>query len=276
MGGHMGRDAVSDLVRTLCNRHEFLVALRVAPREKRTLVETLGVSRSTVDRALRELEAEGLVKRTERGYRLTAAGHLAATLTDAMLSATSDLHAAAEPLRAASPDAPLDLRLVSGATATEETERVRSQRLSSVLDLLMEASRAYILAPVISRPRSFDRVCEAVLDADTDVEMVFEASLAEQLLPPNVDRVAAMIENGFTPLVTTGVPFGLVLGETADGWETHLVTYGDDGDLRGVVSNDTPAAAAWAWETYQRFRDDAHDVTEPLRRETRERPVASE
>jgi len=70
--------------------------------------------------------------------------------------------------------------------------------------------------------------------------------------------------------------FGLVLGETADGWETHLVTYGDDGDLRGVVSNDTPAAAAWAWETYQRFRDDAHDVTEPLRRETRERPVASE
>lgn len=274
----MGRDAVSDLVRTLCNRHEFLVALRVAPREKRTLVETLGVSRSTVDRALRELEAEGLVERTERGYRLTAAGRLAASLTDAILSATSDLHAVAEPLRAASPDAPLDLRLVSGATAAEATERVRSRPLSPVMDLLTDASRVYVLAPVISRPGSFDRVCEAVLDADTDVEMVFEASLAEELLPPNRDRVAAMVRTGFTPLVTTGVPFGLVLGETADGWETHVVTYGDDGDLRGVVSNDTPAAAAWAWETYQRYRVDAVDVTETFRNEAdgEERRVASE
>ena len=272
----MGRDAVSDLVRTLCNRHEFLVALRVAPREKRTLVETLGVSRSTVDRALRELEAEGLVERTERGYRLTAAGRLADTLTDAILSATSDLHAAAEPLRAASPDAPLDLRLVSGATATEATEHVRRQPLSPVLDLLMEASQVYILAPVISRPGSFDSVCEAVLDAGTTVEMVFEASLAEQLFPPNADRVATMVEDGFTPLVTTDVPFGLVLGETPDGWETHLVTYGGDGDLRGVVSNDAPAAAAWAWETYQRYYAGADDVTESLRNETRERPVASE
>ena len=274
----MGRDAVSDLVRTLCNRHEFLVALRVAPREKRSRVETLGVSRSTIDRALRELETEGLVERTERGYRLTAAGRLAASLTDAMLSATSDLHAVAEPLRATSADAPVDLRLVSGATAAEATERVRSRPLTPVLDLLKDASRVYVLAPVISRPGSFDRVREAVLDAGTDVEMVFEASLAEQLLPPNADRVARMVGKGFTPLVTTGVPFGLVLGETDDGWETHVVTYGDDGDLRGVVSNDTPAAAAWAWETFQRYRADAVDVTESFREgaDGEEPPVASE
>ncbi|NHN46723.1 GntR family transcriptional regulator [Halostella sp. JP-L12] len=272
----MGRDAVSDLVRTLCNRHEFLVALRVAPREKRALVETLGVSRSTVDRALRELADEGLVARTDRGYRLTSTGRLAASLTDAMLAAAGDLRAVAEPLRAVSSDAPLDLRLVGGATAAEASERVRSRPLSEVRDLFDAASRVYVLAPVISQPRSFDRLCEAVLKAGTDVEMVLEASLAEQLFPPNADRIATMVDEGFTPLVTTGVPFGLVLGETDDGWETHVVTYGDDGELQGVVSNDTPAAAAWAWETYQRYRADAADVSDAVRSERQGRPVASE
>lgn len=257
----MERDAAAGMVHTLCNRHEFLVALRAGPREKRTLVETLDVSRSTVDRALRELRAEGLVERESRGFVLTAGGRLAAALAEAILALTGDLRAAAQVLEPVPGDAPVDGRVVRGADVTLATRTTRYEPLAAVESLLGEATRVYGVAPVISQSRTLDLVAEAVTERDADVEIVFEESIATEHLPAVGEDVAAMVRNGFRPLSASDLPFGLLLGRTPAGWRTRLATYGDEGGIRGVISNDDPAAAAWAWDAYRTFRREAVDLT---------------
>jgi predicted transcriptional regulator len=257
----MNRDHTSGFVETLCTRHEFLVSLRAGPREKRALVETLDVSRSTVDRAIRELQSEGLVEREQRGFRLTAAGELAASFTEGMLSVTADLRAVARVLDSVPASAPIDGRVVRGATVAEATRTTRYRPLSTLDELLCEATRLYGIAPVVTRRRSIDRLSEAVTDRGADAEIVFSDSLAEQLLPSVGEEIRTMVDEGFRPLAASDLPFGLCLGKMPDGWRTCLVTYGDDGDLQGVVTNDAPDAAAWAWDVYRSYRRDAVDLS---------------
>lgn len=256
----MGRDEVVEVVRTLCHRHEFLAALRAGPQEKRALVETIDVSRSTVDRALRELWSEGLVEETDRGYRLTAVGRLAASLAEGVLAVTRDLRTAADVLAPLPADAPLDLRLLRNATVDKAEPVGRSDPLTAVNSVFRDADRLYGFARVISRPRTLDLLADAV-DRGATAEVVFDAPLAEELFPTVEERVSAMVERGFRPLATESVPFGLLLAETDDGWRTRVVTYGEDGDLRGVVGNDRPAAAAWAWDVYRSYRSRAVDLS---------------
>ncbi|WP_135534862.1 helix-turn-helix transcriptional regulator [Halostella pelagica] len=257
----MNRDDISGVVQTLCTRHEFLVSLRAGPREKRALVETLDVSRSTVDRAIRELQSEGLVEREPRGFRLSAAGNLAVSLTEAILSVTADLRAAAEVLKPVPASAPIDGRVVRDAAVAEATQATRYRPLSAVDELLAEATQIYGFAPLVTRRGSMDRLAEAVTDRGADAEIVFGDSLAVQLLPSVGEEVRTMVRNGFTPLSTGDLPFGMVLGETPEGWRVRVITYGDDGTLCGVLSNDTPEAATWAWDVYQTYRRDAVDLS---------------
>lgn len=257
----MNRDDICGFVQTLCDRHEFLVSLRAGPREKRALVETLDVSRSTVDRAIRELQSEGLVERERRGFRLTAAGRLAVSFTEGLLSVTGDLRAVAEVLEPVPASAPIDGRVVRGATVAEATRTTRYKPLAAVDELLCEATRLYGITPLITRQRSMDRLAEAVTDRGADAEIVFGESLAEQLLPSMGEEIRSMVNAGFRPLSASDLPFGLVLGETPDGWRTCVITYTDDGDLRGVITNDAPEATAWAWDVYRNYRRDAVDLS---------------
>ncbi|WP_121820295.1 helix-turn-helix transcriptional regulator [Halostella salina] len=254
----MDREDAMALVRTLCNRHDFLVALRAGPCEKRSLVDDLDVSRSTVDRALRELWSAGLAEETDRGYRLTAVGRLAASIADSLFAATRDLQTATDVLSPLPPDAPLDLRLLRGATVDD---RNRRDSLGAVESVLRDASRLYGLSTVISRARIVDLVDDAVRERGATAEFVFDATLAERLREILGDRASAMVDRGFRPLTVDSVPFGMVLGRTDEGWKTRVVTYDDGGDLRGVVSNDRPAAAAWAWDVFRSYRSHAADIS---------------
>ena len=66
-----------ELVHTLTRRRTILAALDDRPRHKRDLTEELHVARSTIDRALRKLETEGLVERGDDGFSLTTHGEIA-------------------------------------------------------------------------------------------------------------------------------------------------------------------------------------------------------
>jgi hypothetical protein len=69
-----GTDAVEQTIRT---RRAFLAALRGGPQRKRDLVDALETSRSTVDRAVSDLAAAGLVTETHDGVKITLAGRMA-------------------------------------------------------------------------------------------------------------------------------------------------------------------------------------------------------
>lgn len=71
-------NTTSDIIDLLGQRTRFLECLQETPKDKRTLVEDLDCSRSTIDRGVRELESLGLLRYDTTGYDSTVCGQLAA------------------------------------------------------------------------------------------------------------------------------------------------------------------------------------------------------
>jgi len=67
----------SKIIGVLSHRTEFIECLLDEPKNKQEFVEELDVSRSTANRAIRELEAVGFIEYQDIGYRLTLCGGLA-------------------------------------------------------------------------------------------------------------------------------------------------------------------------------------------------------
>lgn len=71
MGDHT---TTEEVIETVLRRSAFLSCLESGPKDKRTLVEELDYSRSTVDRGIRELEAFDLVEYENGSYGITSVG----------------------------------------------------------------------------------------------------------------------------------------------------------------------------------------------------------
>jgi len=72
------QSAVLDTIEVLLGRSGVVERLSVEPTAKRDLIDGLDVSRSTVDRAIREIESLGLVESGDDGVTFTLCGRLAA------------------------------------------------------------------------------------------------------------------------------------------------------------------------------------------------------
>jgi predicted transcriptional regulator len=72
----MGRRAEDrfDIVRCIDDRYDIIDLLRSGRHDKPSIVDALGTSRSTVDRAMARLEDHHLVRRRDTGYDLTYQG----------------------------------------------------------------------------------------------------------------------------------------------------------------------------------------------------------
>ena len=66
-----------EVVDTVASRRPLLEVLRGEPKDKRVLVDELEMSRSTVDRGVRELNTLGLVEYSDNGFVVTPIGELA-------------------------------------------------------------------------------------------------------------------------------------------------------------------------------------------------------
>lgn len=76
----LGNNGTEELMELVKRRSELLECLCDECKDKRALNDAVGVSRSTVDRGTRELEAVNLITWKDGEYTLTTCGHLAASI----------------------------------------------------------------------------------------------------------------------------------------------------------------------------------------------------
>lgn len=255
-----GRDPLAVLHR----RIDVLEALAGKRAHKPALVDDLDVSRSTVDRALRELEDLEYVSRTDRGYGATPAGRLAARAyhrLERQLEAVDEVR----PLfRGLDPEVLPPPAVLVGAEVEVAEPPAIHRPLERPKDLVRRAERYRGLAQVFTDEEFVDVFRRAVLEREVAVEFVFAAPVIEYLCSEWGDAVREpAAADHVRTFVCEEVPYGLGIGETPEGPEVCLVVYGEDGTLAGVVTNDTPAAVAWARETYREFRERARELDVP-------------
>lgn len=251
----------AETVELLARRYEFLIALETRAYEKRELVDELSVSRSTVDRGLRELEAAALVDEECDGYHLTLYGQTLLAVYDSMLTSIERTRRAKSLLAALPSDVDFEFGLLVGAEihlADPPDARAPTARLA---ELIEEASRLRALAYAYTSPEAVElfhrRICEEELDA----ELVFREAMYDRLRERHPARTIAVTGHDRCRTYTIeDAPFGLFVVDSGGTERACLVVYDRTRSLQGLVVNDSPEAVEWASRLVDRYRSRATPV----------------
>ena len=241
------------------NRESVLRAVVGAPMNKRELTEAVDSSRSTVDRAIRELVDAGLVTRVEGAYEATLAGRFALGAVEAFHDRMRGVDAATDVLSHLPPDAPIDSAFLDGADVRVATPEMPDGVVQYLFDSVRSAERLRGVVPVAlsghlngfySSSRANDTRVEMLVDTDVLDSILSTASVREGFLDRISDeRVTVLYDD-------VPVTFGLWLTDA----EAGVMVYSDTG-VHGVVLNDTDEACAWAEGLFEDLCADARRLT---------------
>jgi tetratricopeptide (TPR) repeat protein/predicted transcriptional regulator len=249
-------DGLPDRLELVARRTAFLEHMTGRRCSTRDLVDGLDTSRSTASRALRRLEAAGLVERTADGYTTTLVGRLLAEwYRDAVAGGTDLLGAGAvlEPLPA---DCGLDPALLVGAETTVADAPTPYESPERVEGVVGEADRLRVMASTVADPRHLTLYREAVAEGAA-LEMVLAPDLLDGLASQFPGTLAELATGGATVATADVGPFSLLLADE----EVVVFVYTAGMALHGVIHNDTPAAVAWAERRFEAARERAEDAT---------------
>jgi tetratricopeptide (TPR) repeat protein/predicted transcriptional regulator len=260
------RQEVRELV---ANRVEVLECVRTTPRDKRNLVANLNASRSTVNRAIRELEVVGLVTRTIAGYTVTAAGQEATDQYRTAVETVSDILATQNLLDTLPRDYPIHPALLADAAVERADDTMPYHLAKGVRERITAADRVRICLPVLATPQLLDCCHQGVVREGVTLELLTSSDLFETLTTEFPGPLAAMATEGgssYTAYVvdtssTSPPPFGLVLAETDGSATVSVIVYGEQHTIQETIHNDTTDAIQWAEDWYAHARNSATEVT---------------
>lgn len=248
------------LMATVSQRRDFVAVLADRPMEKRELVDRVGVSRSTVNRAVWDLEKLGLVEYADDAYRLTLAGRLCREQFLQYEGATRAIADANDLLERLPPTAPMSVAFLRGADVYVAEDPTPHVPVTVLCDVLEKASRLRGLSRAHAAAQT-DSALRRAVDSGATIEMVFREAVYEHIHATYDWADDAMRDGSYRPSVTDDVPYGLAIADHDDNTVCCLVVY-DNSSIAGVLVNDTPAAIDWATSVYESYRDAATPVSE--------------
>ena len=242
------------VLETVAKRCPVLEALEDGPHHKRDLVEALECSRSTVDRAVRELESLELLERTNGTYRLTLAGKLALEEYRRSADVLGSVTEASDVLRSIPRDAPMCPCVFENAEIDYPEPHAPNEPLRRVAkQVTSEVDRFRGLSISERIPHFRHRLYEQTIEGDLDTEIVITEEVATFLLGNYPQQVQDVVTDGNIDFYTIeSVPYGLILIETPTHSEMFLLIEGGHGVA--VVRNRSKDAFEWADGIYRRYR----------------------
>lgn len=257
------QDSLHDAIQTVVKRTEILDRLARGPASKRDLRDDLGVSRSTVYKAVRDLEDENLVERTDDGPRLTLYGRLLFENYRSFVETAADVNRQQTLLSILSPDAPVTTDLLADADLVRAERHAPGRPLDVIEDIVQTAERVDGFAPVAFR-RFVDLFHEQLLSGDLCADLVMERDVMAYLQSDFGDQFEESIADDCCRIWATdeSLPFGLLVAE-GDREEVAIVVYDEEGNPEGAIRNDASAALDWGRDVFERYRADATRVEPP-------------
>lgn len=244
----------SEAIAVITRRGGVLRAVDRKGVGKRELVEELDVSRSTIDRSVRELEANGFIERTSSGYRRTLAGELALDEFETFESRVEGVVNSLDVLESLSPDASLDAAVFEDATIVRSDRHLPNRPVMELCDLLDSATsiRSHVVAIF---PKQVTTYAERA-EAGVEIDLVLAEGAAERLIAEFEEPLQRSLDTDpfHARQISDADEFGVLVVETPDGAEAGVLLLGDGG-VRAFVRTDSPTAVAWARNYLQSLED---------------------
>lgn len=257
----MGADDVGEVMTLLSKRRAFLTALSDGPKRKPELVEHCDVARSTVDRAIRELELAGLVERGGNGFTLTVPGRLILDRFFAFEHAVEAICRIDEWLSTL-PDAELlPPELFVGAEVTQADMHAPDKALQETIELVSTARRIRGVSPAV-HGAYVETFQERIRDDGLETELVFSADALAELATTYADSIVDDLPEQVTVYrIDELPPLGLMLVDHEDGTtEASFGIYTETG-VQVVVRNTSPNAVEWLRREFESYRQRATEIT---------------
>jgi tetratricopeptide (TPR) repeat protein/predicted transcriptional regulator len=258
-------DRTDDAVAGVLARRIDVLERLDEPRRKPALVEELSVSRSTIDRAIRELERYEFVRREDSGYVLTETGALCRESYRTFRSRTLDVGGACEALATLPPDAAFDTSLLEGAEIRVLDDPRPFAPPPGLSDAFGAADAIRGVVASMGSTRLFERYHRQVVNDALHLSLVVCEDRFESLSAQLSDALGEMISVGDCAIQTgETLPYSLFLTRTDDERSVTAVVYETPGVPHAVVHNDDPPAVEWAERTIEAVEAAATDAERSL------------
>lgn len=243
----------SEFLAMMGRRVDLLRAFDGRAAGKSELEDRLDVSRSTIDRGIRELEDRELVERADGGYRPTLTGKLALQEYERFQERVGGLDESGSLLSALDGDVEVDPSLLAGATVVERDRTSPHRPVEELYGIVEEATEVRAFAPAIY-PQQIETYRTNVADG-MRADLVLTAEVVERMVAEYAEAFETTVATDVVRLwqATDDLPYSLLVAETPDGPVAAVMVYADRGIL-GCIHNDDPDAVAWAERRFERER----------------------
>lgn len=239
-GGEIDLDLVS-------RRSDYLAHLGSARTPKADLVERLGDSRSTVNRAIAELAGAGLAVDHPGGCQLTAAGRLAREAFEEFRASVHGIDSALDLLAALDPETEIGPEIVTGADVQPAHGAKPYRAFHTFERLIEEADCIRGAARTFANPRAVELFEDAIIDRGVETEFYFHEQLYAEVrgeLSATLQRWQASGELSMF-IAPECHRYTILVSELPGGPEMGLAVYSTALEFQGVVVNDSPEAVRW-------------------------------
>lgn len=259
----MSRPDPSEVMAVVARRGDVLRALADGGERKCELDEKLDVSRSTIDRAVRELEGLGLVARDDDGYYRTLSGSLALDEYSRFRSRMGGVLNARGVLSPLPSDADVDPAVVEDAEIVVADRHSPLRPARHQIELVERATHVRAVASAVL-PQHVDAYYEGIVDRGMSAEIVLSTPVMERVVADHDDKFHDSLQTGRVDLrqLDRDLPYSLMVASTPDGPAMGMLVYVQEG-IKGFVGNDDPEAVAWARARLDDYWADASLVPIP-------------
>ncbi|MFC6724286.1 helix-turn-helix transcriptional regulator [Halobium palmae] len=237
-----------EVVTTVLDRFDLVDRLTDGPKEKRELTEELSVSRSTVNRAIRDLESLGLVERVEEGYRPTDLCLSTATRLSTLVESVGR-ETRLQEFRKWVPDGTLDADLAAASEFSVSLPEPGDPygMVNRHVQRLREASSHRTMLPLTGL-HAYEAVHDGVVDRGVSTECVAQPDVVEVLLrDPNFEPLTdAMADTGRFRLFEADGPVPYFVGVLDD---VVQIGVDEEGEPRALYETADADVRAWAERT---------------------------
>jgi len=223
--------------------------LRVVGSEgigKRDLVDQLQVSRSTVDRGIRELEAAGLLRRSSEGYQRTLLGELLLSEYDEFATQTDSLLAGQELLADLSAEHELDPVVFQNARIVTASKHDPHLPISAFCSLIAEARWTQTVCPAVF-PQLLDQWVDLCDQEMIRADIVLSEPAVSTLVSSHTDSLETLLAESRIALhqVELELTYGVAIAEDESSATGGLVVLDNRGGARAYIETEADNAVSW-------------------------------
>jgi predicted transcriptional regulator len=253
-------NTVSEIIDTLGRRVDFLECVEEESKDKRTIADEFELSRSTLDRAVRELEALQLLSHGKDGYEPTVCGQLAAE-EYRRLERRIEILCELQPfLRWVSPSSfDLELEWLADAELLLPEPGDPYAMVNRHVQLVNRSDSGKALLPVTGL-HAHQAGAENVLERGGEFELIVTPDVARTLRDNQnyAELTEEMTEtNCFDLFVYDGsIPYAVALLD-----DTVQIAADEDGEPRALLESNAPEVRNWAKRKIERYKRQATKLT---------------